>query len=145
MDPARDPEAEVRPAVTTISERWEGRLQNWATYMLSSGSPGTSVRISSAYSLVGRGRPAEGDGVPVYVGEALDTHDLYLRLADYLRQAVWVWYVETGSLGEKAHRLSVHRDTLSGRVEAAKRRLDDLDRARYCKKSKTPLPYPQRS
>lgn len=125
-------------------DRWEARLQVWAEYMLARES-GSRVRISSAYSLVGRGAPAEGDGIPIHVGEALDTHELVRKLADHLRQAVWVWYVETGSVGEKAARLAIHRDTLTNRVTLAKGRLDDLDRARKFYKSKTLHAYPQTS
>lgn len=105
---------------------------------------GARVRISSAYSLVGRGGLAEGDGIPIHVGEALDTHDLYRRLPPHLQQAVWVWYVEAGSVGEKAARLSIHRDTLADRIAGAKRRLEDLRRAREFAKSKTLHAYPQR-
>lgn len=123
-------------------DRWENRLQTWALYMATNES-GASVKISSAYSLVGRGASAEGDGIPIHVGEALDTHALVLKLPDYLRQAVEVWYCETGTAGEKAAGLSIHRDTLADRVSGAKRRLDDMHRARQFGKSKTLHASPQ--
>lgn len=117
-------------------DKWEDRLQAWAEYMLS-GESGSKVKISGAYSMRSRGGLQEGDGIPIHVGEALDTHELYRKLAEHLRAAVWAWYVETGSAGDKAQRLAIHRDTLTDRVTAAKVRLEDLHRARNSHKSKT--------
>lgn len=97
---------------------------------------GGRVKISGAYSLVGRGAPAEGDGIPIHVGEALDTDELYQKLAPHLKLAVWSWYCERGTVGQKAHDLSISADALAYRVKAAKHKLEDLHCVRYRGKQK---------
>ena len=126
----------------TADERWEERLQAWAEY-LDQRENGGKCKISSAYSRVGKGAPAEGDGIPLHVGEALDTNSLVIRLPDYLRTAVRVWYCAKGTVGQKAAGLSVHRDTLADRVRAAKRRLEDMHVTRLHRKSKSHNVSPQ--
>lgn len=120
---------------SALESRWEDRLNTWAEYMLSD-RLGGRVKISSAYSLVGRGAPAEGDGIPIHVGEALDTDELYQKLAAHLRLAVWAWYCERGTVGQKAHDLSISADALAYRVKAAKHKLEELHGARYRGKQK---------
>lgn len=115
---------------SSLQERWNARLEAWAEYMMSA-EKGGKVKISSAYKLGGRGGGYnDGDGVPIHVGEALDTHAVYLRLPDHLRRAVWVWYCDQGTPGEKAAVLAIHRDTLAGRLIVARERLEDLHRDR---------------
>jgi hypothetical protein len=129
---------------SVLEKRWDDRLNAWAEYMHFA-EDGSRVHISPVYNKIGRGRPGEGDGVPIYVGEALDTDALYQKLPEHLKRAVWVWYVETGTIGQKAERMSVHSDTLTDRVRAAKHRLEDLRRSRMHHKSKVPLPSPDRA
>lgn len=117
-------------ASSPLELRWDDRLQTWAEYYALKADGGGRVKISSAYSQIPRGRPAEGDGVPIYVGEAIDTDALVQQLAEHLRRAVTAWYCEKGTIGQKAARLSCHSDTLGDRVRAAKHRLEDLHRMR---------------
>lgn len=119
-----------------LEARWESRLDAWAEYMHSK-EKGGKVKISSAYRLGARGAPGDGDGIPIHVGEAIDTDGLFRKLASHLRQAVWVWYCEQGSPGDKAQALSVHVNTLRARVRAAKYGLEDLHIARRSSKTKS--------
>lgn len=118
-------------------------MEVWSIYVQTK-EKGGRVKISSAYSLVARGAPADGDGIPISVGEAIDTHSLYQRLPDHLRRAVWVWYCEAGTIGEKAAALSIGRNTLPARVRAAKYKLEDLHIARRNSKSKSSGPSGQK-
>jgi DNA-directed RNA polymerase specialized sigma24 family protein len=116
--------------------RWDERLNAWAEYIRSA-ERGGKIKISAAYSMVGRGSPAEGDGIPIHVGEALDTNDLVKKLPEYLRRAVWMWYCEQGTQGDKAAALSIARTTLIDRVNGAKRKLQAMHSARLHPKTKS--------
>ena len=116
-------------------DRWESRLHAWAEYMLTK-EKGGKVKISSAYYLVGKGAPGEGDGVPIDVGEALDTDALYHKLPEHLRRAVWANYVWTGTMTHKAGLLGIPWQTLATRVRSAVQKLEDLHQQRKRQQSK---------
>lgn len=127
-----------------LEDRWEERLQTWAEY-LDQKEKGGKVKISSAYSLVGRGGRAEDDGIPIHVGDALDTNSLVIQLPEYLRTAIRVWYCQTGTVGQKAARMGIHRDTLADRVVGAKHKLEDLHLRRRSSKAKSHNRSPQQA
>ena len=127
-----------------LEERWELRLQTWAEY-LDQREWGGKVKISSAYSLVGKGGYGDDDGVPLHVGDALNTNALVVQLPDHLRTAVRVWYLKPGTVGKKAADLGIHRDTLTNRVVGAKHKLEDLLLRRRQVKAKSPRAFPQQA
>lgn len=121
----------------TVDERWEARLENWALWKIG----GVSTGIGSAYDGEwGGGAPR----LPVpLVGEALDTDDLVLKLADHLQRALEAKYCWTGTDGMKAHSLSCHRDTFADRVRLAKDMLERLWWQRHLGMSKPAPRSPQ--
>lgn len=124
-----------------LHRRWDARLTTWAEYVLSA-EKGGRVKISSAYKLGrGGGGGEPEDGIPIHVGEAIDTHALYVKLPEHLRRAVWAWYCDQGTIGEKAAALAIHRDTLTDRVRLSRIKLEDMHQQR--RGSKSPRTFPQ--
>jgi hypothetical protein len=124
---------------TKDDERWDARLENWALWKIG----GVSTGIGSAYD------GEWGGGAPrlpiALVGEALDTDDLVLKLADHLQRALEAAYCWIGTDGMKAHQLSCHRDTFADRVRLAKERLEVLWWLRHRQKSKSAPLSPQKA
>lgn len=114
---------------------WDTRLSNWSHWVVTGNGRGSAVSSIYRYGPEGvRGR-AERTSVCL-VGDALDVDQLVRRLNQDLQRAVIAHYVWTGTIREKAGRLSIHENTLRYRVEAAKRKLADLDavaRAKACR------------
>jgi hypothetical protein len=105
-------------------------LENWAAWLIG----GSGVRmggVSRIYRLAPATTRARADTTfVVIVGDAIDVNDLVVRLTQIHQRALVINYCWSGSLVYRAHEAGLWPSTLRDRIEAVKKRLQELDEAR---------------
>lgn len=121
----------TRPQVTgdrrppTFADDYDRRMSNWRRWRLFGNTPGSgsspAIYQALATGIYNRTDPRRREAtMPMIDGEAADTDQAVRSLAAAQRQAIEVFYLQSGGMDRKARACGCRRDTFKDRLQAAR-------------------------
>jgi hypothetical protein len=110
----------------TFADDYDRRMWNWRHWWLHSNTPGTGY-APSIYGVLASGIYNRTDprnreaSMPALEGEAADTDRAIQAIQPGLRAVVHIFYLQTGSLAQKARMLGCRKESMLERLRMARR------------------------
>lgn len=109
----------------TFADDYDRRMSNWRRWRLFGSTPGSgsspAIYQALAIGIYNRTDPRRREAtMPMIDGEAADTDHAVRSLSASLRQAVEVFYLQSGGIERKARQCGCRRDTFKERLQAAR-------------------------